>query len=100
MPVIAPLKFELRYRREAYKVVGSKLVRDAERDATLPERPPQFTPLVGDFSTVHDRASELNDAQVRSGFRHYFFFPEIHGDRFDTNHCDMCRRLAAKMSDG
>ena len=100
MTVATPLRFELRYRREAYKVVTGQLVRGEAKDATLPERPSQFVPLTGDFQTVHDRASELNGAQTRSGFRHYFFFPEIAGDHPDPEHCDMCRRLAKKLPDG
>lgn len=70
--------FELYYRKEPADRVGTKWTPwTEERAATLPDRPPQFNMLRGSHSTVAARADELNRIQERSGFRHYFFFPDV-----------------------
>jgi hypothetical protein len=83
MPTAAkpePLTFELRYRRECYRVEpGPKLVRIPERDAEVPEHPAWFKPLRGFHGQVHDEAKRLNRVQERSGFLDYFYFPEVAG---------------------
>jgi len=89
----APLVFELHYRREAYRKVGNSLVRDEEKDQTLPLRPPGFQPLKGAHGLIAERADELNNVQRRSGFMHYFFFPEIANTPINHDHCVVCRRL-------
>ena len=72
-----PLLFELRYRRECYRVEGAKLTRDSERDARIPAEPTWFKPLRGFHRQVADEAKRLNTAQERSGFLDYFYFPEV-----------------------
>mgnify|MGYP003648327358 CR=1 FL=1 len=98
MPTVAPLRFELAYRREAYTIVRGEMVRDEAKDATLPARPPQFTPLTGAHGEVAERADELNKAQTRFGFIHYFFFPEVAGANTGVNpaHCDACKRISER----
>lgn len=99
---VTPIKFELRYRRRgldynkhAPKFADDEFAVNAERLAKLPDEPPGFRPLEGDFPTVNDEATRLNAAQLRSGLLDYFFFAEIPGE-FDTTHCDGCKRLAIK----
>lgn len=96
MTALKPLMFELNYRREAYRRVGNTLVRDEAKDADLPKRPPQFSPVRGTHEYVAKHADELNNVQRRSGFLHYFFFPEVADARSNPDHCDMCRRLARR----
>jgi hypothetical protein len=49
---------------------------------------------------VVERAEELNKAQTRSGFMHYFFFHEIAGANHgvDPAHCDACKRVSERPS--
>lgn len=71
------LTFELDCRKEAQKSVKGAYVRDDARYEELPERPAQFTPVVGSYQVVSANAVRLNDAQLRSGFLDYLFFPEV-----------------------
>ena len=100
MPTVEPLTFELAYRREAYTIVRGEMVRDEARDKSLAERPPQWSPLTGFHGQVQERADELNNAQRRSGFMHYFFYPELAGFNTPINseHCEMCRRASTKRA--
>ena len=70
------IPFELKYRREAYKTVQGKMVRDTAKDAELPDTPPQFHACFGSYQHVSREAVRLNEVQLRSGFLHYLFFPE------------------------
>lgn len=72
-----PLLFELRYRRECYRVEGAKLVRDEDREKTVPAAPAWFKPMRGFHGQVHAEAKRLNTVQERSGFLDYFYFPEV-----------------------
>lgn len=81
--------FELRYRKEPMKVSRNRWVSDPEMAYLLPDRPPQFAPLVATYGEVCRRAVQLNEAQIRYGFLHYLFFPETHGGTPCS--CDLCR---------
>jgi hypothetical protein len=81
--------FELRYRKEPLKMLRGVWVTDPVMADLLPDRPPQFDPMVGTYRDVARRAVYLNEAQTRSGFRHYLFFPEPHGGT--PCRCDFCR---------
>ena len=72
-----PLVFDLCYRREAYIKERGKLVRHEAGDARLPEVPAQFSKQRGSYNEVSATATRLNDAQMRSGFLSYLFFPEV-----------------------
>ena len=58
--------------------------RDEDRYKSLPDRPAQYTPLKGSYREVSNAAVGLNEAQLRSDFLDYLFFPEVetapHGD--------------------
>ena len=68
--------FELHVRREAYKRVGGKFIRDSDRDQKLPERPGAFRTLRADYPTVSAEAVRLNEVQMRAGFLDHLYFPE------------------------
>ncbi|MDN3309579.1 hypothetical protein QWJ90_01405 [Microbacterium oryzae] len=74
------VQFELGFRAHPGQIVsgvrGKRFIEEPERAATLPEIPPQFEQMTGDYPTVSKRAVELNEAQTRSGFQHWIFFPE------------------------
>lgn len=89
MTAMTENRFELRYRKEPLRMVRGQWVPDAEAADQLPDRPPQFEPMVGTYRDVSRRAVYLNEAQTRSGFRHYLFFPEAHGGT--PCQCDFCR---------
>ncbi|MBK5238952.1 MAG: hypothetical protein JJE28_07580 [Actinomycetales bacterium] len=74
---IKPLTFDLRYRKEAYIKVKGKMVRNSEQDGSLPDRPAQFATTRGSYGYIATLAARLNEAQYRSGFLHYLFFPEV-----------------------
>lgn len=76
MPV-QTLSFELRYRKEARNKNAGKMVRDQDRYKTLPDVPPSYRAARGGYKYVASRAQVLNDAQLRSGFLDYLFFPEV-----------------------
>lgn len=69
--------FELRYRKEARVRTRGKMVRNQDRFAALPDQPPMYRPITGDYQTVSNEAVLLNEAQLRSGFLDYTFFPEV-----------------------
>lgn len=71
------LEFELHFRREAYKRVGGKFVRDEDRDERLPERPEAFVPRRGSYTYVSNEAVRLNDVQMRAGFLDHLYFPDV-----------------------
>ncbi len=75
--IAPPLTFDLRYRKEARSKVGGKMKANPGRYAELPDVPPQYESTVGDYSAVAKVAVRLNDAQLRSGFLDYLFFPEV-----------------------
>lgn len=77
---IAPLTFDLHYRKQARSFVGGRWTKtedDEAREAQLPDRPVGFVPMRGDHPHVHAEAKRLNDAQERSRFTRYFFYPEV-----------------------
>jgi hypothetical protein len=72
------LLFELRYRMEAYdKDTRGRFIRNSEKDASLPDIPPQFQNARGSYDKVAVHAVRLNEIQRRAGFLHYLFFPEV-----------------------
>lgn len=75
--VAPPLTFDLRYRKEARSKGAGKMKANPERYAELPDVPPQYAPTVGDYGVVAKVATRLNEAQLRSGFLDYLFFPEV-----------------------
>lgn len=78
MSIAAPtVTFELRYRKEARSKVGGKMKPNPERYAELPDVPPQYSATMGNYTKVATVASRLNEAQLRSGFLDYLFFPEV-----------------------
>ncbi|GAA2577795.1 MULTISPECIES: hypothetical protein [Microbacterium] len=106
MPVaepVTPLKFALnftkigkQYNRHAPKFAPDEFIDDPERRASLPIVPDGFTPLEGDLPTVAARADQLNEAQLRSGFLNYFFFPDTVTPEDKPLHCNVCGRVAAR----
>jgi hypothetical protein len=75
------LQCELRYRKEATKRVNGRgepeaWVIDEERKAKLAAIPSMFEETKGSYSDVSRVAVRLNEAQIRSGFIDYLFFPE------------------------
>ena len=75
---VPTLSFELRYRKEGRKKNGrEKMQRDEERYNKLPDVPAQFTAAMGGYKYVSNRATTLNETQLRSGFLDYLFFPEV-----------------------
>lgn len=75
---VEPLLFDLRYRKECYEIkAGQKPRRLSDRDRTLPDEPTWFQPMRGNHGPVHEKATKLNEAQTRSGYLDYFFFPEV-----------------------
>jgi hypothetical protein len=76
---VQPLVFELAYRAEAYNLVGGKLVRAEDEDSKLADVPTGFHPMRGNHRVITEKATYLNKVQERSGFLHYFYFPQIAG---------------------
>lgn len=68
--------FELCFRKEMLTRVGLVWVRNESAEPSLPDVPAQFIAKTGSYYVISREASRLNDAQHRSGFQHYLFFPE------------------------
>jgi len=77
MKSVKPLTFELRYRKEAQIGTRNKAVRDSDRYNALSDTPAQFNAVKGGYPIVAAAAARLNEAQIRSGFLDYLFFPEV-----------------------
>ncbi len=71
------LTFRLAFRKEPHAMRAGKMRRVVERDAELPDTPPQHNDVTGPYGVVAAEAVKLNDAQLRSGFLDYLFWPEI-----------------------
>ena len=71
------LTFRMAYRKEGQVQRAGKMRLDEERFASLPDVPPQLNDVSGAYSTVSAESVKLNDAQLRSGFLDYLFFPEV-----------------------
>jgi hypothetical protein len=77
MPDAPALTFELCYRREAYHLVKGKMTRLESRDDALPTRPAWFQPMRGTYQSVSATACRANEAQLKSGYLDFLFFPEV-----------------------
>ncbi len=76
---VEPLMFDLCYRKQVRNRMGGVWVTEENEDELkkVPDVPPGFAPLRGFHGEVARKANELNNAQERSGFTRYFFFPEV-----------------------
>ncbi len=70
-------EFELCYGKRAAEKGPSGLEKNDELWITLGDIPSMFTPTTGSYAFVAKEASRLNEAQLKSGFLYWNFFPEI-----------------------
>lgn len=81
------LEYELKYRKEGYTYktipdvdelgLETHWVRDYELDTKMPDVAPNFQEVRGTYEQVSTVAVKMNEAQMRSGFIFYTFFPEV-----------------------
>lgn len=64
-------------KRAAVTNARHVLGRDDALFERLPDRPKYFAPMTGSHRACSDEAVRLNQVQLRSGFLHYLFAPDV-----------------------
>lgn len=71
------LEFELCYSPKAQIKKAGKWEEVPDRLEQLDPVPTLYRELRGDYKTVSEKATELNEIQLRASFLDYLFFPEV-----------------------